>query len=75
MKRAVSNYKACRVFLTEEASGHVTIRVAVKPVDQEWHIMHALVSHRYLPARRLADTREVLLEIADFLQQDLLPPG
>lgn len=42
MREAGSYYKAARLFLTEERSGIVRVRLAVKPVDAPWNVMHAI---------------------------------
>lgn len=47
MARAKSEYKAARLFLTEERGGLVTVRFAVKPINEEWHVMHSLDSINY----------------------------
>ena len=73
MAKSVSNYRALRVFMTQEKGGWVTIRVAVKPVDSDWSVMHQLVSHRYRPAVAPDSLRDALDEVVDFLQQAFLP--
>lgn len=42
MARAESNYKAARLFLTEERSGVVIVRFAVKPINAPWNVMHQI---------------------------------
>ena len=47
MARAKSNYKAARLFLTEQPGHIVIVRLAVKPVDAPWHVMHSISSMAY----------------------------
>lgn len=47
MRPAGSYYKAARLFLTEERSGVVIVRLAIKPVDAPWNVMHSISSVRY----------------------------
>lgn len=31
-----------RLLLTEERGGRVTVRLHIKPVDAQWHVMHVI---------------------------------
>ena len=47
MAPAKSIYKAARLFLTEERGGIVIVRLAVKPLDAPWNVMHTIGHVRF----------------------------
>ena len=47
MRQARNEYKAARLFLTEERSGAVIVRFAVKPLRSEWSVMHHIARVRF----------------------------
>lgn len=74
MARAHSNYKAARLFLTEERGGIVIVRFAVKPVDTPWSVMHSITSVAYRDYKTpLPGLPEVLEVFARFTDEVPLP--
>ena len=47
MARAKSNYRQVRMTITEEALGWVTVRILVKPLNEDWKFLHSVYQHRW----------------------------
>ena len=69
MAPARSDYKAARLFLTEERGGIVIVRFAVKPVNADWSVMHSIASVAYrdyvTPLPGLPEVLEVFSRFTD----------
>lgn len=73
MPRAVSNYKQCRITLTEEAGGHVTVRVLVKPLAADWSTKQLVLSRRMSHVPAIQSTTDMYRLLIAFLSEEPLP--
>lgn len=74
MSKPEWNYLQVRATITQESHGWLSARVMAKPVGSSWTAMHTVASHRWRPAEPPATAEQLLLELSDFLGQDLLFP-
>lgn len=79
MARGSSQYKQVRITLTEEldrqhpGQRRISLRVSVKPLDEEWTMRHVVLSEVRPNMPPIRDLEGVYATVLDFLAQEPLP--
>lgn len=73
--RAGWNFKACRVLLTEERGGRVTVRVDVKPLHADWNGTHRILVRTIQAPGPLESIDDVYAALLELLAEPPLPSG
>lgn len=74
-----STYKQVRITLTEELDREapgmrcISVRVSVKPLNEEWTMRHVVLSERRRNMPPLSDLQAVYRTVLDMLAQEPLP--